>query len=253
MSSAAAKLRVPKTAELVANHLRDQIINNEIPEGDSLPNEAEMVEKYNVSRPTLREAFRILEAEGLLTISRGTRGARVRLPEINVVSRRLSAVLQSRNIKLDDVYRARILIEPPAAHLVAERLTDEGIATLHNLIERGRAALGDHAKFGLASNDFHRTLVQLSGVQTLGLIIDMLNEMLERHMLSLYMAGADAADGTVSLASRRKTLKAQEKLVSLLEAGDGDKAESFWRAHLAAVDKTLARLQRIEDVHMEHP
>lgn len=250
LTSIASQVRVPKTAELVANHLRDQIITNAIPEGDSLPNEAEMVEKYKVSRPTLREAFRILESEGLLSISRGTRGARVRLPEIDVVSRRLSAVLRARQVKLDDVYRARMLIEPPAARLVAERKNPGDVAMLREIVERGRASLDDHEAFGVSSNAFHRTLVQLSGVQTLGLIIDMLNDMLERHLLTLYMAGADSAD---SLVSRRKSLKAQEKLVSKLEEGDPQAAETYWREHLTAVGKTLARLDRIDqDIRVDH-
>src|ERR1700680_2909057 len=69
-----AVLRVPKTAELIAERLRGQIIRGELTEGDALPNETELVEKFGVSRPTLREALRVLESESLLDITRGMRG-----------------------------------------------------------------------------------------------------------------------------------------------------------------------------------
>lgn len=237
------KVRVPKAAELVASHLRERIIRGDIPEGDSLPNEAEMVAQYNVSRPTLREAFRILESEGLLTISRGARGAKVHLPKVEVVARHLGVLLQARGVKLEDVYRARALVEPPAANLVATRRNTGDIAKLREIIEQERKSLDDDARFSLASNEFHRMLVQMAGVQTLGLILDMLNEMLEKHLLSLYLS-SERADHLKT--AKRKSLKAQQKLVGLLEAGQAQDAETFWRQHLTAVGAAIADLRKID-------
>lgn len=241
MNSSAIKLRVPKAAELVANYLREQIIKNAIPEGDTLPHEAEMVAQFNVSRPTLREAFRILESEGLITISRGSRGARVHLPKVEIVARHLGVLLQARGVMLDDVYRARALIEPPAARLVAERNDPDDIARLQQIVESEQTSLEDDGRFSLASNEFHRLLVQLAGVQTVSLIVDMLNEMLERHLLSLYLTAARA---DMRMASKRKSLKAQQKLLGLLQAGDAQEAETFWRQHLSAVGAAIASLQK---------
>ncbi len=74
-------VRVPKTAELVAQHLRRLIVRGEIAEGESLPAEAELRAQFGVSRPILREAFRVLESESLIVVRRGARGgAIVRLP-----------------------------------------------------------------------------------------------------------------------------------------------------------------------------
>ncbi|MGH7747682.1 MAG: FadR/GntR family transcriptional regulator, partial [Candidatus Dormibacteria bacterium] len=58
-----AEVRVPKAAELVAAKIRRQIVNGDLPAGTGLPPEAVLVSRYGVSRPTLREAFRILESE----------------------------------------------------------------------------------------------------------------------------------------------------------------------------------------------
>jgi DNA-binding FadR family transcriptional regulator len=243
VDGAPIKVRVPKAAELVANHLRDRIIRSELSEGDTLPNEAVMLEQYNVSRPTLREAFRILETEGLVSVSRGARGAQVHLPKIDMVARHLGTLLRARGVKLHDVYLARALIEPPAARLVAERRDPSDVAKLRARIATERSSLEDDSRFSLASNEFHRTLVEVAGVQTLGLIIDMLNEMLERHLLALYLSTNRSAERT---ASRRKSLKAQEKLVGLVEQGDADQAEAYWRKHLTAVNSVIAKLEQLE-------
>ena len=69
MYGAAAKsVRVPKTAELVASRIRKAIISGSLKTGDRLPPEAQLIADFEVSRPTVREAIRILESEGFLQI-----------------------------------------------------------------------------------------------------------------------------------------------------------------------------------------
>ena len=74
MKSQSGDIRVPKAAELVADKLRRRIVRGELKEGDKLPAESTLIEALGVSRPTMREAFRILEVESLITVSRGARG-----------------------------------------------------------------------------------------------------------------------------------------------------------------------------------
>ena len=88
MDNGSARIRVPKTSELVADQIRRQIIRGDLNEGDSLPPEGTLLATLGISRPTLREAFRILEAESLISVVRGSRsGARVHRPSTELVSR----------------------------------------------------------------------------------------------------------------------------------------------------------------------
>jgi DNA-binding FadR family transcriptional regulator len=113
-------LRVPKTAELVASHVRRRIVLGELTEGDALPSESALMEEFEISRPTLREAFRILESEGLITVRRGARGgARVQEPSSDVVARYAGLVLQHRGATVADVLNARVIVEAPAARMLA--------------------------------------------------------------------------------------------------------------------------------------
>lgn len=116
------RVRVPKTAEVIARTIRSQIVHREIPEGAALPSEAELMARFGVSRPSLREAFRILESEQLIAVRRGPRGgARVTRPNVTVASRYLGLLMQVDGVLLSDVFQARALIEPVALRLIAQR------------------------------------------------------------------------------------------------------------------------------------
>src|SRR3954454_4025076 len=118
----ASKVRVPKMAELVAQQLRRQIIRGDLPEVASLPSGAVLMKRFGVSRPTLREAFRVLESEGLIRVRRGAHGgARVQVPSGEAAARYAGLVLEFRGATLQDVYEARGVLEPPCARRLASR------------------------------------------------------------------------------------------------------------------------------------
>ncbi len=232
-------VRVPKTAELVANRLRRQIVTGQLHEGDSLPPEAELVEQFGVSRPTLREAFRILESESLISVTRGSRGgARVHLPDLRVAARRAGLLLQVRGVTLEDVQEARLVIEPPCARMLAEKRDRDGLRRLRALIEEERATIDDYHAFAELSTRFHELLVELGGNQTLSLLVALLHDIIEMHAESS-MERATQENEATALARRRRAVRSHEKLVALVEAGDGAKAESHWRDHIEVASKLL--------------
>ena len=129
-------LRPPKTGELIATHLRRQIVRGELRPGETLPAESQLMEQYGVARPTLREAFRILESEALLSVRRGSRGgARVIAPDASVAARYVGLLLQIQGATINDVYEARMISEPPCARLLALRHTDEDIDKLTRVVD----------------------------------------------------------------------------------------------------------------------
>ena len=72
---------LPKASELIARQIRTMILDGKLADGDLLPPESQLSAEFGVARPTLREAFRILETEGLIQVVRGSRrGARVNAP-----------------------------------------------------------------------------------------------------------------------------------------------------------------------------
>src|SRR6204780_5085650 len=160
--SGAQQLRVPKAAELVAAGIRGQIIRAELKQGDSLRAESELMETFGVSRPTLREAIRVLEMESLLRMRRGSRGgAVVTAPDPTVAARAVGVLLQLRGVTLRDIHEARTMIEPMAARHIAEsRDARQVLEMLHERNEAARASVRDFAEFPHHSWLFHKGLVE---------------------------------------------------------------------------------------------
>ena len=238
--------RVPKTAELVASELRNKIIRNELPDGHSLPSEAELVQEYSISRPTLREAIRILESEGLVTVARGVHGGpRVHRPDPRLAAEHFGRLLQNRGTTLSDIFTARLLIEPICARLIAERGTKAQVKQLRALYDEGCSNVGDDAAFAATTTRFHNKLIELSGNAPLSLLMSTLNHIFELHISSKSIA---AATGQNSGISNKSALEATARLLEYIEARDGTAAEAVAREFLARVDKQLRKTYDVDQV-----
>ncbi|CDR17940.1 FadR/GntR family transcriptional regulator [Streptomyces iranensis] len=232
-------VRAPKTGELVARRLRRMIVDGELKSGDFLPHEPELLEHFNVSRPTLREAVRVLESEGLVELRRGSRtGARVTVPGPEAVARPAALLLQLEGATLADVYVARSAIEPPAARLLALDGDEEKYAALEQALEEERANLDDVDRFAIGAAQFHLRLVQLSGNKTLAVMVGMVYEIILRQSQIVVRARRENTP-SLSRQHNNRAVRAYEKLVKLVRSGDGDAAEAFWRKHLAVADELV--------------
>jgi GntR family transcriptional regulator, transcriptional repressor for pyruvate dehydrogenase complex len=226
-----------KKPQQIADELRSMIVAGELSEGDSLGREPELVERFGVSRPSLREALRILEAEGFVTVVRGVHGGVVvHEPDERMTARTAALVLQARNVSLADVSEARSLIEPLAVRAIASRRNRRAaVAELAALVDDETAAVEDPARFGLANAAFHERLVALAGNQTLAILTEMLDEIVTRAVAAV--SRSDDVVGSVSV--RRRGIRSQLRLLELLEAGDAQDAEEHWRSHMQVVGRVL--------------
>jgi DNA-binding FadR family transcriptional regulator len=238
-ASSSSTVRIPKAAELVSKELRNQIVRGTLKMGDSLTGEAELMTRFGVSRPTLREAIRVLESEGLVRISRGARGgASVLSPSINIAARHIGFVLQANGTSLLDIYRVHMIVEPAAARIVAENSRKTAPAILRRCIEESRAQIDEDFGFGIATARFRNTLIEQANVPTLTLLMGMLNRIFE---LSWGTLSATAGRQLDNAPDKRRALRSLEKLVEYIEAGDGPGAEAHWRKHTEAVEKTMTK------------
>lgn len=240
-----------KKPQQIADELRLRIIAGELDEGDSIGNEAELIEQFGVSRPSLREALRILETEGLISVVRGVSGGVVvHRPDQRHTARTAALVLQARDVSLADVFEARTIIEPSAARLVASSRGRRKAATrLKTLIEEQRASLDDPEAFGRANARFHQELVALAGNQTLTIVAEMLHEIVARAVTAV----SQSEGGHAPTETRRRGLRSQERLVELIEAGDSEQAEEHWRRHMSVVGQVMLgqQAQTVVDL-MDH-
>jgi GntR family transcriptional regulator, transcriptional repressor for pyruvate dehydrogenase complex len=237
--SASGAVRSPKTAELVARTLRRMVVDGQLKDGDFLPHEADLIAHFQVSRPTLREAVRVLESERLVEVRRGSRtGAKVRVPGAEIVARPAGLLLALSGASLADVMTARTAIEPAAAKLLAEEGTDEAHAELARLVDAVPRAY-EAGKLASASAQIHRRMVELSGNATLGIIAGMLHEIGERHTAAAIL-GADSTN-KIAKAEYGRLVKSYSRLVDLVQARKGAEAETHWRRHMEAASAAMLR------------
>jgi DNA-binding FadR family transcriptional regulator len=231
-------IRTQRIPEQVAADIRKRILQGEIGDGDALPAEAELTGQYGISRPTLREALRILEAEQFILVRRGgIGGALVRRPTLDVAARQFAYVLQDRGVTMADVHRARALIEPPALAALAAAATPAQIAELRAALAQAQQYIGKPLPYSGATEAIRERMVEMTGAATVALLLRMLRELVQRHTAA---AGDISADRWAKL--QKLSLRSHERLVELNAAGDGAGAETFWRQHLREVEQHLGRV-----------
>lgn len=242
-------VRVPKAAEIVSSKLRSLIIRNELTEGSSLPSEANLMAQFGVSRPTLREAIRILESEGLVSINRGAKGGTViHRPNLSVLTRYLGNVLQVEGTTIGEIYRVHAFLEAPAARLVAERNDPEVVEELRLCLDEARQHLDNDSLFGLDTARFRNALVKRSGIPTLALLASILNDLLESSWSSLTVKAGREVDNR---RAKQRGIKSMKTLIDFIAAGDGASAEDHWRQHTRTAEATMRKwldVTRVIDV-----
>lgn len=233
------QMRVPKMAELVAAHLRRQIVRGELAEDDALPSETALMEQFRVSRPTLREAFRVLESESLITVRRGAHGgARVQLPSAEVAARYAGLVLQHRGATVEDVYEARVLVEAPAVGMLARTRSAEDLDVLRSALDAHVSPDAGGVETLEAHSRFHALLVELTGNQTLRVLMGMVEHIIMRADWSRVTSDVGSPE---LLRASRKGFNAHHRVVELIEVSDDVGAERLWRRHLTEAKDYLAR------------
>jgi GntR family transcriptional regulator, transcriptional repressor for pyruvate dehydrogenase complex len=220
--------RGTKRAELVAKQIVDDIFDRQLAPGTKLPPERLMIENYGVSRGTLREALRILEVHGLLLIRPGSQGG----PTVAAMTafdfnRACSLHLKAASVKVEQLWQARVEVEPMLARLAAQNLTPESTKSIRGLISDS-ATVPRINEMELLS-DFHRVVASASGNPILSLFARSLGEM-TAHL-----------SGSVFPESKRKAVSRDHVAIGeAILAGDADRAEELAASHMKEMLKAHA-------------
>ena len=226
-----ATAKRPKAAEVVAAELRRQIVTGRLKPGDKLHPENVLTTEFEISRPTLREALRLLESESLITISRGKHGgARVSSIDLSAAARQVGVFLQLEGATLQDVWLARTVIEPPAAALLAARRDPVAFTALEANIEEAReAAQHDLIRYADLSAEFSLLITRHCGSKTIHLMASLIYDIIRRQHEHV-TERTSSRSGVDQL--RQQSIASRVKTLALLRKGTPAAAERFWRAHL---------------------
>lgn len=229
--------RRQKAAEIVAWEIRRRIIHGEIGEGENLLPEPELIKEFGVSRPTLREAMRILETQDLISVDQGQRkGARVRLPSIGHTSLQTALLFQVRKVTLKEIIEAWLLLEPPIVASLAKATTRGFLTELREHVHR-EVALPDSTQDSLhRCRSFHQLVLQANENSALGSVLEILRNVVQMHFDKALVS----YEGLSTHIHRSETLdKEHLALIDLIESGDSKAVESFWHGHIDAAGQAM--------------
>jgi DNA-binding FadR family transcriptional regulator len=223
----AARRRTPKQSELIAQDLASYIVDSDLAPGTPLPPEREMVQSLDVGRTTLREALRLLETRGVITIRSGPRGGPiVRRPDPRDLSEGLSLILQFDKADLSVMMEARCSLEPAAARMAATRISADQLEQLreHNrsIVENAH----DFETFFQLNREFHRLVAAASGNIVVQIFVESI------------MSIADVQGPRVAHGKRQveaiiaKRAHAHDRVIDALAQGDANAAEAAMTKHL---------------------
>ncbi|MBX2838017.1 MAG: transcriptional regulator NanR [Gammaproteobacteria bacterium] len=191
----ATKIVPQKLSDQVFLKLREMVATGELSPGDLVPSERELMEKFGVGRPAVREALQAMQAKGLITINHGER-SRVNALNAGVAFKQLDDVakllLSSEPANIDHLKQIRQILEVGTIKIAAPKCTAEDVADLENLIEAQRQQLGDAKAFMQADIAFHTRLSIISGNPLIQAITEMmLTWLFEYHSSLLLWSGRE--------------------------------------------------------------
>jgi GntR family transcriptional regulator, transcriptional repressor for pyruvate dehydrogenase complex len=217
-----AARRADKVSEVVARAIVHDIVTGGLEQGATLPSEAVMLSRFGVGRASLREALRILEVHGLITIKPGPGGGPiVAAPTSRSFGRIATLFFQLDGATFRELVEARSVLEPVMARIAAERQLPETMAALRANVEEGKLERGQdrNARVG---HEFHGLMASASGNRVLDLMSGAIRDVFyERVTSSLWPESV-----------RPRIHLEHEAIVKAIEKGDGKAAERLMKRHM---------------------
>jgi GntR family transcriptional regulator, sialic acid-inducible nan operon repressor len=214
-----------KLSDEVFDRLRLMITSGELTPGDMMPSERDLMERFRVGRPAIREAMQALSSMGLITITHGER-ARVRQLTARSLFEQVDAtaqiLLSTSPASLDHLKNARRFFERGMVREAALKASKDDVARLRQTLERQRQNLGNAVSFINEDMKFHAQIAAISGNPIFEVVSEaMLSWLKEYHTELLIWSGKE-----------KFTLSEHAEIIDRIDAGDPDGAEAAMTKHL---------------------
>ena len=226
-----------KVCQHIADQIRNAIFDGRLKPGDKLPSERELIEKFKVSKATLREALRSLEVLGFLEIRKGISGGAF-VTEVDMTKARDSFTnfLLFKNLSLKDLSEVRLLLEPYIAEKATRAITKEDLNRLDKLIKDSEHAIKNDIAFVSRKDEieFHRIIGSITGNPILMFILDFVENLLIDTKAFLKPGKEFSA----------KVLRAHKRIYNALSERNIKKVHEEMVRHIREVEKDFLAAQK---------
>jgi GntR family transcriptional repressor for pyruvate dehydrogenase complex len=228
-------VKIGKISERIARQIKNTILSGAIKSGDRLPPERELVEHFQASRISIREALKNLETSGLLAIKPGSG---VFVAEINSkpISDSLASILRIQKVSIKELTEARMILEPNIARVACDRVTPEKLQKLEENIAGALVAIGSNASARAKNIEFHSIIAESTRNSVLSLTVKTLLDVLQEMSSEL----VDDSPKHLEIAS--ETIKHHKKILEALKSRDAEKVFALMRKHILQIQGSLERV-----------
>jgi len=218
-----APVSVARASSSIADQIRQAIVTGKLNEGERLPPERELAEQFGVSRVTVRDALRALEAVGLIEVRVGARGgAFVTAPTGSIIGQTMSDMMMMSVATPEDIVEARLVVELGTVTLACARATDDDLALMRKLSVRGAEALAAKTYTRELSWDFHALVAKAAHNEAIEGLTHSFRSSLSMHPIR-------AREGTKA---HERTVEEHGRILEALERRDGATARREMAHHL---------------------
>ncbi len=232
-------------ASSVADALAELVLGRLSP-GESLPSEADLATRYEVSRLTIREAVKKLEGRGLVELARGRRAV-VREPDGSAFSDFVVSLIRNDPKGLFDLIELRLALETMSAQLAARRVSRAGLQSLESamqgmretaaeyrqLVDAGADAADADRRFHAFDLQFHEALASAGGNRVVAFLFEAMTHSL-RESFRMSRRGQ-----TLRGSPREDTVAAHQAVLDAVRAGNEKAAAEAMRQHLNDTERDV--------------
>ncbi len=221
-----------RVSDEIARQIKEALFAGKLRVSDKLPTERELAERFETSRPSVREALRRLEQEGLIRVKKGITGG-IFVADLyhRPMATSFQTLLQLRKVSIYHIAEVRLIFEPEAARLAAERAKPQDLLDLEEVMEKMRETVASDEQPRSYDLKFHLLIAHAAGNPIL--------EMLAESMLTV--ASKAITKIHPSTDTLRHVVRCHRKVFEAIRSRNGDRAFQAMHEHIVDVQARLAR------------
>lgn len=226
-------IRTRRAFEEVSSEIKRLIFKGELKPGDRLPSETALANQFTVGRQTIREALRLLELSGFITVHKGGAGGPVVGETIlNTISSAFLDAFQMGRIGMEELTTARVEIEKMVLHHAFKNAKKSHIKALQDNVRNAREKVEKGLQVFDDNVQFHRLLAQASGNRVLGIVVEAIMAIVA-HFRSLFI---------LDLKVPKEVVEVHARILAAIEKGDAEEATALLDRHVCAVGRRFKGL-----------
>ena len=229
-------VKTGKISERIVRQIKDTILSGSMKSGDRLPPERKLVEHFQASRISIREALKSLETSGLLAIKPGS-GVFVAEVNSKPMSESLASILRIKKVSINELTEARMILEPNIAKLACDRVTPQDLQKLEENIAAALTIVKSKVSARVKNIEFHSLLAESTRNSVLTLTVKTLLDVLQEMSSEI----VDDSPQNVEIASH--TVRHHKNILEALKEKDAEKVFTLMQKHIRKIQGSLKKAE----------